>query len=37
MVSTVVLLAFYLVAPLALEAPKALDLERLQAPCSIGY
>ena len=37
MVSTVVPLALYLGALLALEAPKALDLERLQAPCSIGY
>ena len=26
----------YLGAPLDLEAPKALDLERLLAPCSIG-
>ena len=37
MVSTVVPLALYLGAPLALEAaPKAFDLERLLAPCSTG-
>ena len=35
-VSTVVPLAIYLGAPPALEAPKALTLERLPAPCSIG-
>ena len=38
MVSTVVQLALYLGAPLALERDpaKALNLERLLAPCSIG-
>ena len=36
MVSTVVPLAVYLGAPLALDAPKALDLERMFAPCSTG-
>ena len=35
MVITVVLLALYLGDPLALEAPKALDLERLIAVCSM--
>ena len=37
MVSKVVPLALYLGAPLALEAPKALDLECFLAPCSIGF
>ena len=36
MVFTVVPLALYLGAPLTLEAPEDLDLERLLAPCSIG-
>ena len=36
MVSTAALLALYLETPLALEALKALDLERLIAPCSMG-
>ena len=36
MVSTVVPLAPYLGAPPASEAPKALALERLPAPCFIG-
>ena len=36
MVSTVVPLALYLGAPLALEAQKALDFEGLIAPCSFG-
>ena len=35
-VFTVVPLALYLGAPPALEVPKALDLERLPAPCSTG-
>ena len=36
MVSTVVPLALYLGAPIALEAPKAFDPGNLLAPCSIG-
>ena len=35
MVSIVIPLALCLGAPLALEAPKALNLERLLVPCSI--
>ena len=37
MVSTMVTLALYLGAPPALETPKAIPLERLPAPCSIGF